>query len=189
MFSLFSHISCLISFKPFHSPIANLGFIFDFNSSFYTVINFHIFSLLFRICTFRLRDLIEKWLERLETSNLWLPFWISFIKIYTFNIILSLSFIFEGDGLEKIRLLPQNTNLTRAFISNWWLLHYRFIYCTFIFNFKVAGILVILSIQDFTSIHYVTTLRVKNDPTEYIPMKIDIYFNKAPCECKNVDIA
>jgi hypothetical protein len=47
----------------------------------------------------------------------------------------------------------------------------------------VAGILVLLSIKDFTSINYATTLQVKNDPTEYIPMKIDILFNKAPCEC------
>ena len=46
----------------------------------------------------------------------------------------------------------------------------------------MAGILVLLSIQDFTSIHYVTSLSVKNVPTEYIPMKIDITFNKAPCE-------
>lgn len=50
----------------------------------------------------------------------------------------------------------------------------------------VASILILLSIQDFTTAQYVTSLVVRNDPTEYLTTKIDITFDQAPCECTAV---
>lgn len=46
----------------------------------------------------------------------------------------------------------------------------------------VAAFLIFSSYQDFTQVQYRTMLTVKNDPNEYLPMLIDITFDKAPCE-------
>jgi len=38
-----------------------------------------------------------------------------------------------------------------------------------------------MSLQDFYQEKYYTFLAVKNDDAEYLPMRIDITFNKVPC--------
>jgi hypothetical protein len=38
-----------------------------------------------------------------------------------------------------------------------------------------------MSLQDFYQEKYYTFLAVKNDDSEFLPMKIDITFSKLPC--------
>lgn len=40
----------------------------------------------------------------------------------------------------------------------------------------------VMSFQDFYHEKYYTFLAVKNDESEYLPLRIDILFNKMPCE-------
>lgn len=46
---------------------------------------------------------------------------------------------------------------------------------------QIAGILIVMSLQDFYQEKYYTFLAIKNDNSEYLPMRIDITFNKLPC--------
>lgn len=39
-----------------------------------------------------------------------------------------------------------------------------------------------MSLQDFYQEKYYTFLAIKNDNSEYLPMRIDLTFNKLPCE-------
>jgi hypothetical protein len=47
---------------------------------------------------------------------------------------------------------------------------------------QAAGLLILLSLQDFYQEKYFTFLSVKNDDSEFLPMRIDILFYKLPCE-------
>jgi hypothetical protein len=47
---------------------------------------------------------------------------------------------------------------------------------------QAAGILILLSLQDFYQEKYFTFLSVKNDDSEFLPMQIDILFFHLPCE-------
>lgn len=51
---------------------------------------------------------------------------------------------------------------------------------------KAATFLIIYSIQDFYTEQYYTFLAVKNDDSEYLPMNIDILFNRMPCDGKHI---
>ena len=51
-----------------------------------------------------------------------------------------------------------------------------------IYSMQVAGILIFLSLQDFYQEKYYTFLAVKNDDAEFLPMRIDVTFNKLPCQ-------
>jgi hypothetical protein len=47
---------------------------------------------------------------------------------------------------------------------------------------QFAGLLILMSFQDFYQLKYYTFLAVKNDNSDYLPMRIDILFSKMPCE-------
>ena len=47
---------------------------------------------------------------------------------------------------------------------------------------QAAAILILFSLQDFYQEKYYTFLSIKNDESEFLPMKIDILFFNLPCE-------
>jgi hypothetical protein len=44
-----------------------------------------------------------------------------------------------------------------------------------------------MSLQDFYEDKYYTFLAVKNDDSDYLPMRINIIFPHLPCECTHFE--
>jgi hypothetical protein len=78
------------------------------------------------------------------------------------------------DFFRKIRTEQELTSATGGFFTIISLI----VHLTYI---QAAGLLILLSLQDFYQEKYFTFLSVKNDDSEFLPMQIDILFYHLPC--------
>jgi hypothetical protein len=88
--------------------------------------------------------------------------------------------IYVQANAEIFRLLPQDTNRPAAHLGHWRSLHSHLPRGRTPPT-QVAAFLILYSVQDFYTEQYYTFLSVQNDDSETLPMRIDILFNRMPC--------
>lgn len=81
---------------------------------------------------------------------------------------------------EIFRLLQEDSNRSRINLSYWWHLYHNFSSGTANL-IQAAAFLIFYSVQDFYTEQYYTFLGVQNDDSDTLPMRIDILFNRMPC--------